>query len=131
MLVRNRRLLAPPVFEDVEKTRRTRLLNTVLLALIVAMLPVIVIIALLYGLPTDPEGEFTLVTVIIVATLALILLLLNRRGHVRLASTILLSSIWLVISSSCILLQSAFPAYSMKVILCIFSSPSSGRTFDI
>jgi GAF domain-containing protein len=74
------------------------LLNTVLLALIAAMVPVIVIIAVLYGLPTDPEGEFTLVTVIIVAALALILLLLTRRGHVQMASTVLLGGIWLVIT---------------------------------
>ncbi len=98
MLARNGGFLAPPVFEDQEKTRRTRLLNTVLLALIAAMIPVIVIIAVLYGLPTDPEGEFTLVAVIIVAALALILLLLTRRGHVRLASTVLLGAMWLVIT---------------------------------
>jgi GAF domain-containing protein len=59
---------------------------------------VIAIIAVLYGIPADPEAEFTLVTVIIVAALALLLLLLNRRGHVRLASTALLGGIWLVIT---------------------------------
>jgi GAF domain-containing protein len=99
MLARNGSFFSPPVFEDQEKTRRTRLLNTVLLALIVAMIPVIAIITILYGLPTDPEGEFTLVTVIVVVALASILLLLNRRGHVRLASTVLIGAIWLVITT--------------------------------
>jgi GAF domain-containing protein len=98
MWSRIRQLLAAPVFEDEEKTRVARLLNTVLLTFCVAVLLVAASIPVLYGLPASPEEVFTLLSGVIMGIAAIGLLLLARRGHVRLAAIVLLLLLWAIIT---------------------------------
>jgi GAF domain-containing protein len=93
-----RRLLATPVFEDEEKTRVARLLNTTLLALLVVLVVVVVFVAVFLGLPMTAADLFTLLSGLVLAIAIGGLLVLVRRGYVRLTSTILLALLWLVIT---------------------------------
>jgi PAS domain S-box-containing protein len=82
-------LLAPPVFEDEEKTRRAGLLNVILLAIFV--------IALLLTLSTqlfrvsEPTIPGRVAVGAITAALVLAIWLMMRRGHVTLASVLVAS----------------------------------------
>jgi GAF domain-containing protein len=98
MWSRIRQLFATPVFEDAEKTRVARLLNTVLLTFSVAVVGVVISILVLYGLPATPEESFTLLSGVIMGVAALLLLILARRGHVRLAAVVLLALLWAIIT---------------------------------
>ncbi len=85
MLTTLRKFLAPPVFEDEDKTRVARLLNTILLALI-ALLPVIFAGGL-------AGGNFTTAVYVIVAVTWVVnvgLWFLVRRGWLALVSSALL-----------------------------------------
>jgi signal transduction histidine kinase len=87
------RLIAPPVFEgDEEKTRIASLLNTTLF-IIFGLVAIYVVITLI----TDPN----LVGLTVEGIMVLVpmgLLLLMRRGHIRLASWILSLLLWGLIS---------------------------------
>jgi len=95
-----KRLLTAPVFEgDEEKTRVSRLLNVVLLSMLGAFSLVTVLTPIVYGFPTDIKGAFysigyTGMTVMMVALIAI-----ARRGHLQVASVILLLLIWAFIAA--------------------------------
>ncbi|MGD9145161.1 MAG: GAF domain-containing protein [Anaerolineae bacterium] len=93
MLGWTRQLFAAPVFEgDEDKTRVGRLLNAVLWAFMGVMLA--------YGISTLllPNPRDALAFVATVIALSLIAFLLMRRGHVRLASIVFLSTAWLLLT---------------------------------
>ena len=86
-------LLGAPAFEgDEEKTRVARLLNTVLWVFFLVMLA--------FGISTliFPNPREALSFVGIVLAVDLIALLLMRRGHVRMASIVFLSTVWLLLT---------------------------------
>src|SRR5712691_11483924 len=88
------RLFGPPYFEDIRQTHMAQLLHLVLWSLIV-----VVIITTIVGAVTLPETylRWTLLSIIVIAA-NLALLGLNRRGHTRIASTVLLVSLWCIVS---------------------------------
>lgn len=98
MWSRIRQLFAAPVFEDEEKTRVARLLNTVLLTFCPAVLLVVASILVLYGFPATLEEVFTLLTGVIAGIAAAGSLVLARRGRVRVAAVVLLSVLWVIIT---------------------------------
>ena len=86
-------LLGAPVFEgDEDKTRVARLLNAVIWAFMGVML--------VYGISTlllpNPREALTFVATVI--AVSLIAFLLMRRGHVRPASIVFLSTAWLLLT---------------------------------
>ncbi len=93
MVTRIRQFLAPPVFgEDEEKNRAASLANTILLALvglITLASAAVVLIMRIYAL-------MGMVYVSMVAPLLLAVWVL-RRGHVRAASLMIVSTLWLVL----------------------------------
>jgi GAF domain-containing protein len=93
MLAWIKRLLAAPVFADEEKTRVARLLNTILLVVFA-----LVVAYGIFSLATDPS-LISAVTYGAIVLLALGLLLLLRRGHVRLASFVLSATLWTVLTA--------------------------------
>jgi signal transduction histidine kinase len=87
------RLVAPPVFEgDDEKTRIASLLNTILL-IVFGLVTIYTVITLI----TDPNFVGLAVESVMIAG-ALVLLLVIRRGYVRLTSWFLSLLLWAVIS---------------------------------
>jgi GAF domain-containing protein len=98
MAARIRQIVAAPVFEDEEKTRVARLLNVFVLALLVAAVAGVVVMAIYYGLPSDSVETFTLGSSGLFVLVTSGLLILVRRGHLRIASIILLSSLWLIMA---------------------------------
>jgi len=94
MVSRIRQLLAAPVFEDDEdKTRVAGLLNIILMASLV--LSVMVVIASPIVFP-DPVPSLVATGVLILLQLSALFLM--RRGWVQLASVLLLSALWLVVT---------------------------------
>jgi len=90
---RLRQLLAPPVFEDEDKTRIASVLNTILL-IILGILLLTAIPVLITSYNVGPS----LVNLVIVLLLVSGVLFLMRRGRVQLASTLLASAGWLAIT---------------------------------
>jgi PAS domain S-box-containing protein len=93
MLSRIRHLLAAPVFEDEDKTRVASLLNVILLALVP--------LAMMYGIASsfmflDPVPVLGFVSV--ATLLGLGVRSLMRRGRVKLASVLLSSVLWVIIT---------------------------------
>ena len=101
MLIRIRQLLAAPVFDNEDQTRTARLLNTILLALLAAAVLTVVsiLIYLPYGPPVEISSMFTLLAGIVLVVAIGGLLLLTRRGYVRLTSSVLLFLLWLVMTA--------------------------------
>jgi methyl-accepting chemotaxis protein len=94
MLVKIRHFLAGPIFEeDADKTRTAKLLNAILL--------LILVVALVYAITllTSPNWAAGLATAGLIITLSLGMLVLTRRGHVRLASVVLSSMLWIVLTA--------------------------------
>ncbi|MGD9145220.1 MAG: GAF domain-containing protein [Anaerolineae bacterium] len=98
MLAGLRRFLAPPVFENEEKTRVARLLNTVLLAFLIASAVITLAAAVFYVVQPDPETVFTLLSGIVMTVIFGGLLFLVRRGQVQLVSILFLSFTWILIT---------------------------------
>jgi GAF domain-containing protein len=98
MLAWFRRFLVPPVFESEEKTRVARLLNTVLLAFLVASAVITLAAAVFYVVQPDPETVFTLLSGIVMTAIFGGLLFLVRRGQVQLGSVLFLSFTWILIT---------------------------------
>lgn len=91
MINRVRYWFAPPVFEDEEKTRLAALLNTILLAYIVAGFVIAGSMLLI-----APESIARSLTVVVATLLAIGEWLLMRRGYVRLTSWLLVSGLWVM-----------------------------------
>ena len=98
MLDRIRTFFAAPVFADEDKTRVARLLNVVLLTILVALVPILIVSLALYGIPSAPEPALTLLIELIMVLVTLVLLYFTRRGWLRVASTALLSLMWIMIT---------------------------------
>jgi methyl-accepting chemotaxis protein len=92
MLAKVKHLLAAPTFEDDEKTRVAKGLNAILL-LILAVVTVYAITLL-----ASPNWAHGLATAGSITALSLGMLVLTRRGHVRLAGVILSSTLWIVLT---------------------------------
>lgn len=90
---RIKRFLSGPVFEDEDKTRIASLLHAILLAILAAA--VISGIALLF---VYPKPGPVLLTTSIIVLLGLGVLSLARRGHVQLASALLSSGLWVIVT---------------------------------
>jgi len=90
--------LAAPAFEDRDKTRTARLLNVILLILLLATVLMVMSILLLSGLPTTFEDMFTPLSGVVMAVIIGGLLVLTRRGHLKLVSILLLSLLWMVLT---------------------------------
>ena len=88
--------LAPPVFDDEEKTHQAYLLNVILLSLIAIPIPFII-----YLLIRRPEEANRALILIAASELSnFILLIMLKRGYVRLASVLLIATIWLFLMAS-------------------------------
>lgn len=86
-----RRLLSPPVFEDILKTQQAYLLNIILWVLIFVPVPFVI-----YTLTTTPENiSRTMIQTIIGETVNVILLFMLHRGYVKTASIVQVGAFWL------------------------------------
>jgi PAS domain S-box-containing protein len=91
-----RRLIAPPVFEDENKTHQAYLLNIILWTLICVPFPYV-----LYAVIFMPQStERVLTQGVIGEAVNIFLLILLKRGHVRLASVLQVIAFWLFITGS-------------------------------
>ncbi len=91
---RVQQFLAPPIFEgDDDKTRVARFLNGILLFVLA-----ITLLHLLFTLVSEPFSLSTFLPSLSIVLLTGGLLGLMRRGHVQLASFLLTSILWLVLS---------------------------------
>lgn len=98
MLTGIRQFLAPPVFEDEEKTRVARLLHTVLLTFLAVITLVTIVLLAFYGVPATFDEGFTLLSSIAMSITIGVLLILTRRGHLQITSVALLSLTWVIIT---------------------------------
>ena len=91
MLMRLRLLLAPPVFADEEQTRVAALLNTMTLSSLVlfALRGLISLVFHPHPLPLMAVAGLMMV-------LAVVVWLLTRRGHVRLACLLFPGALWVI-----------------------------------
>ena len=86
-----RRLLSPPVFEDILKTQQAYLLNIILWVLIFVPVPFVI-----YTLTITPENiSRTMIQTIIGETVNVILLFMLHRGYVKTASIVQVGAFWL------------------------------------
>ena len=99
MLDRIKTLLAAPVFPgDEEKTRTAALLHVALLTFIGAVVTVLTIMLIAYGLPDGFEDGFTFTSGLSLGGVAVWLIVLNHRGRIRIAGAILATMFWLIMS---------------------------------
>ncbi len=87
-----------PISGEEEKTRITRLLYTALSTLLIFTLGIMVFTLALYGWPPPPTQAGVLLAGGSMALISAALLFLTQRGFLRLASVVLLSLMWLIIS---------------------------------
>lgn len=88
-----RELLAPPVFpDDPEKTRLARLLNVIL----ITVMTLLILFSIPAFLQTPQVGR--LLIELTIAGWSLIMLVLMRRGRVRLAAFLMSLTLWVVVS---------------------------------
>jgi PAS domain S-box-containing protein len=85
-----KQFLAPPIFDDDEKTRVAGLLHAIVLT--AAGLTAFLCVALPIALPQARNG---LLYVTVLFGLELVTMLLNRRGHVRAAARVFVVGLWL------------------------------------
>jgi signal transduction histidine kinase len=116
MLIWIRQLLAPPVFEDEDKTRAAALLNTIsLTALSLSM--VFMIVAPI----VSPNPVFSWVATGTLTLPQLGALFLMRRGRVQLASTLLSLMLWLIVTLSAIFAggvrSASFSIYTLVILI--------------
>jgi len=96
MLSQIRSFLAAPVFEDEEKTRAARLLNTILLVLTTLTI-------LLVGILTIPSSVYRIFNLLIASAMVAVALgmkRLMRRGHVRAASLVLVCALLIMATAT-------------------------------
>lgn len=90
---RLKRLFAPPVFEDEEKTRVAGVLNVILLGILA-----IVVVYAIVSFITFPDPLPNLLTDSAIVLVVLGILFLMHRGNVRLASTLLSFALWGIVT---------------------------------
>ncbi len=96
MIERLKQWLAPPIFEDEEKTRVARLVNIILLAILAIMVLTVFLVA---GLASSEFG-ITLAAAAVVAFIITGLRFLARRGNVQIVSTILTTTFLILVTLS-------------------------------
>jgi GAF domain-containing protein len=89
---RLKKLFAPPVFADEEKTRIASLANAFLWTELVVMVLATLIIS-----PLLPQPIIMIVTGIVICLPLIVALILVRRGSVRAASIIIVAPLWLIL----------------------------------
>ncbi|MBN1992445.1 MAG: STAS domain-containing protein [Anaerolineae bacterium] len=89
-----KQIIAPPVFENEDQTRKAKLLNTMQLILLGVMVSVIPILLFL-----DPRDALTNLSLLVppIGTI-IVLLYLLRRGHIEFSGMLLMIMLWLVIT---------------------------------
>ena len=122
MLAWTRRVFVPQVYDDEEKARVSWLLVVVLLALLVASLLITLAAAVYYALAADAESQFVLFSGAVMILVFAGLLLLARLGLVRLASAVLLTLVWILITvwiltNSGIASDNSILVYALLVVL--------------
>lgn len=99
-----REWLAPPVFDDAEKTHQANLLQFILLTLIVIPIPFVAY--LLIRRPEESNRALMLITVSEIIHITLFIIL--RRGYVRMASVIQVITIWLFFAAASVTSSSIY-----------------------
>jgi diguanylate cyclase (GGDEF)-like protein/PAS domain S-box-containing protein len=89
MVLKVKQLVAPPVFEDEDKTRVAGLLNTITLAILLILIAVSVITPLIFDTPTNG-----LIISLMTAIPVLGVFLLTQYGHIQLASHLFVFGFW-------------------------------------
>ncbi|MFN2271596.1 MAG: methyl-accepting chemotaxis protein [Anaerolineae bacterium] len=101
MWKRIRKLIAPPFFEDEDKTRKARMLNAILWAMLIILL---ILSPFLLAPATDPEGKAAytsnVLTLVVALPVFIGLIILMRHGYVQLASAALSTFFLAVLTSS-------------------------------
>jgi signal transduction histidine kinase len=98
VITRIRKILTAPYFEgEEEKTRAARLLNVILLTCMAISLAVGVVSTVL-----SPSPTFSLITIGLILLAQIGTLLVMRRGHVRFASGLLSTTLWVIVTLSAI-----------------------------
>lgn len=92
MLTAIRTFLAPPVFEDGEKTRVAKLLNLILLSAVGLTL---ILFVMLVIIKRDPAYNAVMFGITVLMQLGILILM--RRGHVRLASVLFTTMAWILL----------------------------------
>jgi GAF domain-containing protein len=98
MLARIRQVAGTPALVEEEKARIARLLNTTLLTFLVSTVLVVTAMPIFYGLPTSSTETFTLLSALVLSATIVGLLIAAQRGHIRLASSVLLALLWILIT---------------------------------
>ncbi|MBN2010956.1 PAS domain S-box protein [candidate division KSB1 bacterium] len=94
MIAYFKRILTPPVFScDDDKTRSARVLNTLLISAMIVSMFIFVAIPIVYA-----EKFYNYLFSITIFLILIISLWLMRRGQVRLASTLFISSTWIFLT---------------------------------
>jgi len=99
-----KQFLAPPTFEDEEKTHQAYLLSIILSILITLPIPFVI-----YTLiqKTNEFGK-TLVFIAILEIANFTLFIMLKRGYVRQASVLQLASIWLILAAATVTSSSIY-----------------------
>ena len=94
MLTWFKQIIAPPVFEDEDQTRKAKLLNAmqlILLGVMVVITPVLLILG--------PDDALTNLSILVPAIGSLLVLLyLLRHGHVELSGIVLVAMLWFIVT---------------------------------
>jgi GAF domain-containing protein len=90
MLTRLRKLFQPPIFEDLDKTRRAQNLNTILISMFVAVL-------LWVWYPIFIQGGVQIVIALSILFLLFGLYLILKRGHITLVGRLLTLLLWMAV----------------------------------
>jgi len=91
-----RNWLTPPVFDDPDKTRSARLLNTILLLIVILILVFVPLVYFLLSQSQMVPDPYLLIIGIVVITVSAFLFNLTRRGRIRLASFIITTTVFLL-----------------------------------
>jgi len=92
MLTWFKQIIAPPVFEDEDQTRKAKLLNAmqlILLGIMVTITPVLLIL--------EPDDALTNLSILVPLIVSLFMLFyMLRRGYVEVSGIILVAMLWLI-----------------------------------
>ncbi|MBN1876938.1 MAG: GAF domain-containing protein [Anaerolineae bacterium] len=99
MKVLIKKLIAPPIFDDEEKTRIAVPLNVILWTMCITSFAVSIWIVLAYRLPLVPELALTLLSNLLVCIVCVGLWWLLRQGHVFMVGALLSGIVWSIMTA--------------------------------
>jgi GAF domain-containing protein len=109
-------LLSAPVFENEDKTRIARMLNTIVLTVLV-----LAVVFTIFTLPTSPEPVALSLVEGVLVLLCVCVLILMRRGRVQLASALFSLMLWVVITIAAVgsggVRSPAFSIYTTVILI--------------